>query len=81
MKLSLFHWYPGSGVVLDVSIPDLCPHLLTRENIKNLGTRSFVQIMPVGLKWPKPWGHIFYIGLYRENINKSSWLKPQGLEP
>ena len=25
MKLSLSHWYPGSGVVLIVSIPDLCP--------------------------------------------------------
>ena len=24
MSLSLSHWYPGSGVVLDVSIPDLC---------------------------------------------------------
>ena len=25
MKLSLSHWYPGSGVVLDLSIPDLRP--------------------------------------------------------
>ena len=25
MSLSLSHWYPGSGVVLIVSIPDLCP--------------------------------------------------------
>ena len=24
MSLSLSHWYPGSGVVLIVSIPDLC---------------------------------------------------------
>ena len=24
MSLSLSHWYPGSGVVLFVSIPDLC---------------------------------------------------------
>ena len=24
MSLSLSHWYPGSGVVLAVSIPDLC---------------------------------------------------------
>ena len=23
-ELSLFHWYPGSGVVLDLSIPGLC---------------------------------------------------------
>ena len=31
MSLLLSHWYPGSGVVLDLSIPDLCP-LLTLEN-------------------------------------------------
>ena len=24
MSLSLSHWYPGAGVVLDLSIPDLC---------------------------------------------------------
>ena len=24
VSLSLSHWYPGSGVVLDVLIPDLC---------------------------------------------------------
>ena len=24
VSLSLSHWYPGSGVVLDLSIPDLC---------------------------------------------------------
>ena len=24
VSLSLSHWYPGSGVVLDVSIPNLC---------------------------------------------------------
>ena len=24
MNLSLSHWYYGSGVVLDLSIPDLC---------------------------------------------------------
>ena len=28
-----------------------------------------------------PQGHMFYIGLYRENMKKSSCLKPQGLEP
>ena len=27
-----------------------------------------------------PWGHMFYIGLYRENIEKSSCLKLQGLK-
>ena len=26
------------------------------------------------------WGQVFYIGLYRENVNKSC-QKPQGLEP
>ena len=26
-------------------------------------------------------GHMFYIGLYRGNVKKSSCLKPQGLEP
>ena len=25
VTLSLSHWYPGSGVMLDVSIPDICP--------------------------------------------------------
>ena len=25
MRLSVSHWYPGSGVLLDLSIPDLCP--------------------------------------------------------
>ena len=24
VSLTLYHWYPGSGVVLDVSIPALC---------------------------------------------------------
>ena len=24
MSLSHSHWYPGSGVVLNISIPDLC---------------------------------------------------------
>ena len=30
VSLSLSHWYPGSGVALDLSIPDLCTltHLL-----------------------------------------------------
>ena len=30
---------------------------------------------------PVPRGYMFYIGLYRENMKKSSCLKPQGLEP
>ena len=28
-----------------------------------------------------PGGHMFYIGLYRENMKKSSCLKPEVLEP
>ena len=24
-EVLIFYWYPGSGVVLDLSIPDLCP--------------------------------------------------------
>ena len=27
-----------------------------------------------------PRGHIFYIGLYRENMKQSSCLKPKGIE-
>ena len=34
-----------------------------------------------GAKNGLPWGHIFYIGLYREKHQKSSCLKPYGLEP
>ena len=39
MGLLLSHWYPGSGVVLDVSIPDLCTltyygsHLCLSKNL------------------------------------------------
>ena len=37
MKLSLSDWYPGSGVGLIVSIPDLCPlsyfHVFPQDNI------------------------------------------------
>ena len=44
VSLSLSHWYPGSGVVLVVSIPDLC--ILTyygyEINFKaNIQTNSF----------------------------------------
>ena len=28
-----------------------------------------------------PGGNMFYIGLYKEKVKKSSCLKPQGLEP
>ena len=37
VKVSLSNWYPGSGVGLIVSIPDLCPlsyfHVFPRDNI------------------------------------------------
>ena len=41
---------------------------------------KFVQIMPLVPKMGPPGGHMFYIGLYRENMKKSSCLKPQGLD-
>ena len=31
MTLSLSHWYPRSGVVLDLSIPDLCPFSSSKQ--------------------------------------------------
>ena len=30
----------------------------------------FVQIMPLGPKIAHPWGHMFYIGLYKEKHEK-----------
>ena len=42
---------------------------------------KFVQIMPPGPKIARAGGHMINIGIYRENMKKSSWLKPQGLEP
>ena len=39
------------------------------------------KIWPWVQKWARPWGHMFYIGLYRENMEKSSCPQPQGLEP
>ena len=41
---------------------------------------QIMPIMPMGHKWACPWGYMWYIGLYRENIKKSSCLKPQGIE-
>ena len=38
---------------------------------------SFDQMMSLGPKMAPPRGHMFYIGLYRENMKKSSCLKPQ----
>ena len=37
VSLSLSHWYPGSGVVLDLSIPDLCTftYFIERRNLYN----------------------------------------------
>ena len=47
MKLSLFNWYPGSGVGLIVSIPDLCPlsyfHVFPRDNIRKPFTLCITQ--------------------------------------
>ena len=42
---------------------------------------SLFKLYSWGQKWPRPGGHMFYIGLYRENVKKTSCLKPQGLEP
>ena len=45
---------------------------------------TFVQIMPLGPKMGPPLGvggegdHMFFIDIYRENMKKSSCLKPQG---
>ena len=41
---------------------------------------KFAQIVPLGLKSTLPWGHIFYIGLYKENLKKSC-RQLQCLEP
>ena len=41
MKVSLSHWYPGSGVVLDLSIPDLCP-------LSYFGKKLYRQIVGMG---------------------------------
>ena len=42
---------------------------------------KYVKIMPLGFKKDPAGGHMFYIGLYREDKKKSSSLKPQSLEP
>ena len=42
---------------------------------------SLFNLCPWVQKWAHLGGHIFYIGLYRENMKRSSCLKPQGLEP
>ena len=36
VSLSLSHWYPGSGVVLIVSIPDLCTLTYCAHSKQNL---------------------------------------------
>ena len=47
VKLSLSNWYPGSGVGLIVSIPDLCPlsyfHVFPRDNIRKPFTLCITQ--------------------------------------
>ena len=37
------------------------------------------KLLPWGQKWLHPGADIFYIDLYRENLQKSSYLKPEGL--
>ena len=40
------------------------------------------QIITLGKKWPRHWGHMFYIGLYREthgNIFLSETIRPRDL--
>ena len=34
---------------------------------------KFVQMIPIGQIWPYPGGHMFYIGLYWENMKKISF--------
>ena len=47
MKVSLSNWYPGSGVGLIVSIPDLWPlsyfHVFPRDNIRKAFTLCITQ--------------------------------------
>ena len=40
VKLSLSHWYPGSSVVLDCSIPDLCPLSYFERYFQKNGSRQ-----------------------------------------
>ena len=42
---------------------------------------SLFKLWPRGQKWLHPMGHIFYIYLYRANMNNSVCLKAWGLEP
>ena len=47
VKLSLFNWYPGSGVGLIVSIPDICTlsyfHVFPRDKIRKLFSLCITQ--------------------------------------
>ena len=48
-ELSLSHWYPGSGVVLDLSIPDLCSIIYFIYTIFQEGnTFGMKAILPCG---------------------------------
>ena len=42
---------------------------------------SLFKLYPLGQKCPRTRGHMSYIGLFRQNMKKSSCLKPKGLEP
>ena len=46
----------------------------------NLFNDQVCSNLPLGPKMGPAQGHIFYIGLYRENMTKSTSLKVQGLE-
>ena len=45
------------------------------------GPLPFVQIIALGPKMSPPWGSNVLHRLYRENVKKTSCLKPHGLEP
>ena len=45
MSVSLSHWYPESGVVLNLSIPDLCTltYFIVKWRGKTLFSLSYIQ--------------------------------------
>ena len=53
MQLSLSHWYPGSGAVLDVSIPDLCPLSYCVRINWQPSCMLFMILLSLGLKMQK----------------------------
>ena len=58
--------------------------LRVRDTQQSQDTRTTKQSLFKLCPWDQmgpPWGYMFYIDLYRENLNKSSCLKQQGLQP